>query len=500
MFFSFFNSSNNQTSEPTTFSDYADLDKIFANSGGKEAFYEFQSHLATINTQKQIDKVLSKPDLFTSKNSKQLARDGIPLSHLKSYLLKMFNVKDTNNYDMKANVVMKGFSVSDLDEFVPTFSNNLNFKEFFDQHYLNAAGQLALKEVLWLLNSDFSKIQFSPMIVHFCALTLLFLSKEETFLSVRSLINRSRCEENDSLIRWHFKFTIKDNQQLLAAVLETVKTFDSSSLDKMSSGQGEQAILDTVFVFFINNLTFPQLYCLYQVFLTEGIKALFRLSICLFSNGNTIKALKVKTPDKLKNEMFGYKLTRNNHKFGKVTELTEAKGSRNEFYLPELENKIATLSRKEIMAIWPRLPGKCRIYNLESVYLASEDGYGLENVIEKFKNCTASLYFFVVYLEDLTIVIFSSQKIELTDGFERPEEFSLFVIDQVVTEYKCDEVEKQILLVDKEQILIGCKDNSTTVRIDEKLNWFTIDNDNMFNLKLPSEKMKIGNLEVIAFL
>lgn len=226
--------------------------------------------------------VLSKKDLLTSKNAKNLCRNGIQFKHFKYVIFKMFKIGfSSEDYANKIKNVFKGRSFSEIEIKSPTFSTKL-LEERLPFHYLNEKGIQALKEVTWLLNAVLPKIEYCPMLLNIASLLLIFMPKEETYEVLRNIIESDQNPQEINKLRWHFRYTIDENYKLYLAI-------QTSLLDLAKEIQGKAKIIEEMGCplfdliqdmsenFFIEYVNFVGITRFLAFFLLEGAKGIYRL-------------------------------------------------------------------------------------------------------------------------------------------------------------------------------------------------------------------------------
>ena len=245
--------------------------------------------LETTSPESTIKHVMGKKKLLSSKNAKQLCRDGIPIKHIKQIVLKMFNVEySKEDYENKRKEVLKGREFSEMGDQVPTFCNK-SLEELLPFHYLNEKGLDALKEVLWLLNGVLPKVEYAPGIVGLCSILLLFLTKEETYELVRNVIETDMNPGDLSSIRWHFRYNMDDNIKLyisisLAIVELSKQEVKNKFLQIEKHGLRRiKLVQDIIDQFFLDYINFIGIIKLLPFFLLEGVKGIYRFVYGLIS-------------------------------------------------------------------------------------------------------------------------------------------------------------------------------------------------------------------------
>ena len=144
------------------FTSYLSLEKLEQKIPSYRYLNDELKRLEETSPESTIKHVMGKRKLLISKNAKQLCRDGIPIKHIRTILLKMFNVSfSKEDYENKRKEVLKGREFSEMGDQVPTFCDK-SLSEILPFHYLNDKGLEALKEVLWLLNGVLPKLEYAP--------------------------------------------------------------------------------------------------------------------------------------------------------------------------------------------------------------------------------------------------------------------------------------------------------------------------------------------------
>ena len=264
------------------FTSYLSLEKLEQKIPSYRYLNDELKRLEETSPESTIKHVMGKKKLLISKNAKQLCRDGIPIKHMRTILLKMFNVSfSKEDYENKKKEVLKGREFSDMGDQVPTFCDK-SLSEILPFHYLNDQGLEALKEVLWLLNGVLPKMEYSPGIVGLSSILLLFLSKEETYELVRNLIEADLNPGEITNIRWHFRYTMDDNIKLYISVAlaiveiskqEIVQQFQLIEKHGLRRIKLVQEMADKFLIDYIN---FIGIIKFLPFFLYEGAKGIYR--------------------------------------------------------------------------------------------------------------------------------------------------------------------------------------------------------------------------------
>ena len=290
-----------------SFTQYLDVDKLEAKIPNFRYLNNELQKLDSTTSQSTYQHVMSKKKLLLSKNAKQLCRDGIPVKYMRQVLVRMFNVYySQEDYDNKREEVLKGRQFSEMGDQVPTFCDK-TLDEVLPSHYLNEEGIKALKEVLWLLSGVLPKMEHCPSLVPISSFLLLFLSKEETYELLRNIIEADINPGDLSSIRWHFRYTLKDNIRLYLSIVNSIMDISKQNVItqfNLIENYGLpkiKLIQDMADKLFLDYINFIGILKFVPFFLYEGVKGIYRfaygiISICPF------KILKEKTQEEQESE------------------------------------------------------------------------------------------------------------------------------------------------------------------------------------------------------
>ena len=277
----------------SSFTPYFDIEKLEKKIPNYRYLNDELKNIEQVTPQNTYNHVMSKKTLLASKNAKQLCRDGIPLKYVKPVLIKMFNINFTKqDYDNKRAEVLKGRQFSEMGDEFPTFCDK-SLEEIIPFTYLNEDGLKALKEILWLLNGVLPKIEYCPCLVSISSFLLIFLSKEETYELVRNLIEADLNPGDLANIRWHFRYSLKENIRLYLSIVNSIlenskqavvnqfKLIENYGLPKI------KLIQDMADHFFLDYINFIGALKFLPFFLYEGVKGIYRyayglIAICPF--------------------------------------------------------------------------------------------------------------------------------------------------------------------------------------------------------------------------
>jgi len=228
---------------------------------------------------------------------------------------------------------------------------------------------------------------------------LLFLSKEETYEVLRTIIETDQNEMELNRLRWHFRYTILDNIQMDSNIKTCIielsnYTQQFKQLEKM--GFSLVLIIRDIFKqFFLDHVNFVGIIRILPFFLLEGIKGVYRiiyalLYFCSLSIESDQKNEKnnIKKEKKSKEELLALFKEKSN----KITDFVnlmdfalkwELKHTNNNYiyqvvpssikkntydinnliHIPSFEPESMFLSKENITKLWELLPVKLRICN-----------------------------------------------------------------------------------------------------------------------------------------
>ena len=264
------------------FTEYLDINKLEKKIPSYKYLNTELDKLEKTTTESTYKHVMSKKILLLSKNAKQLCRDGIPLKHFRQVLIKMFNVNySKEDIENKKLEVLKNLKFSDIGEQYPVFCDK-KLEGTIVYNYLNEKGIQALKEVLWLINGVYPKVEYCPALANFASFLLLFLSKEETYELLRNLMEADMNPGDMANIRWHFRYTLEENIRLYCSIVISIleiskqqvvnqfKSFETYGVPKI------KLVKDMSEKFFIDYFNFIGMFKFVPFFLYEGAKGIYR--------------------------------------------------------------------------------------------------------------------------------------------------------------------------------------------------------------------------------
>lgn len=520
-----------QSEEWFNYSAYISPNRIRANIPSFKYLIEKFNSLEEYCTEKVFLHVMSKPNLFESQNARALERNGVPPKYMREFLLKLFNIPEDLsdlNYRTTYGLAFKQFNPDDLGEFVPYFTGKMTLNESLPVHFLNDNGIIALKEILWMINTTIGNIEHSPLIIKIISILLLFCNNIETFEIISKIIELNYKVTETYMIRWHMRFNHSDNIKIVTSINDAVKELSHKSGKESFEHfisinfQPEKLYEDMCFNLYTNYLNFFGIIKLFPFFLIEGIKSVYRLSYAIIK---TIKPaiLKIKSPDqvipiiqketkaitdisKLFELSYTFGLTRYNNKydFQPLPDMEKFKFKRNSYYLPKMIGRSAIMKNKEIMHFWEQIPIDLRMRDCKLIYTTTKDGYSLSNILslnEKY-NYDNNIFFIIESDNDDVFGGIMSNMIRHTDNkFYRPLTSILFSIRPKLVLYSdIDENSDQVIFVDTQKFLFGNGKDGPAIIFDKDLSCCFSYAGGCFNnpvmVKDEKGEFKIKNLEI----
>ena len=448
-------------------------------------------------SEKVFNHVMSKPNLFESKNAKNLARAGVPPKYLHDFLLKLFNLSDItpNNYQSQYEYTFKNHDPKNLDDFIPLFTGFKTFKESLPIHYLNENGLLVVKEILWMINNTYANIEFSPIIIQLISLILLFCNKYETYEIMSKLLDQDYNIKETSKIRWRLRFNYNDNIKIITSITECLKEISTVSCKELYEHfykihfRPEQLYEDLCFGFFYKHFNFYGMIRLLPFFLLEGIKSVYRLIYAIEKvvkvelEAITQKDKIIKKTRELINSLeniqdlfdisYTFKLTRNNNKydFQKPPE-DKPINKRNQYYLPRVEGDGNLLTDWEIIHLWEILPYEFTILDMKLIFQGEKDGYNLKNILqlEEVYSKNSNILFLIETYEDEKFGFAMNYLTMHTDNkYIRPGTSMLFSIKPKMKLYLPNNDSDEILYIDTKTLIFGNGPNGPAIHLDDQL-------------------------------
>ena len=440
-----------------SFTEYFSQPQLDKTISSYKYLIEDLKKIEKVSSDSTYKHVMSKKNLFLSKNAKNICRSGIQYKHMRNIILKMFNIEfSPEDYSNKIKTVLKGRTFADVEAIVPTFSTK-TFEETLPFHYLNEKGISALKEIAWLLNDVIPKIEYCPTLLSLGSLLLLFLSKEETYEVLRMMIELDQTDTDLNKLRWHFRYSIIDNIQMdsniktciyeLSSNPQQFKNFEKMGLPLTS------IIRDIVKKFFLDYVSFAGIMRILPFFLLEGVKGIYRIiyAIVYYCNqgleedqkAGKIKILKdQKTREELM-EIFKEKSNKitdfvNLFDFATKWNLTHTNNNyilqvvppaiKNNVadidkmvHIPSFEPESSILSPEQITKLWEFLPQKLKLCDCILLFKKGEySNDDLNTIYQSFDDLDEKTILFVLIQTDKDEIFgfIMQQSIKLSDNVE----------------------------------------------------------------------------------
>ena len=478
--------------------DYINIDLIQDHLPSFEYFFNQCEQLEESCSEKVFNHVLSKPNLFESKNAKNLVRAGVPPKYLHDFLLKLFNLSDIteNNYKTQYEYTFKTHDPKNLDDFVPFFTGFKTFKESLPIHYLNEKGLLVVKEILWMINNTYANIEFSPIIIQLISIILVFCNKYETYEIMCKLLEQDYNLKETSKIRWRLRFNYDDNISIITSISECLREISTATCKELFESfqkihfRIEQLYEDLCFGFFYKHFNFYGMIRLLPFFLLEGVKSIYRLIYAIEKvlkeelETVTQRDKVIKRTRDLCNSLenisdlfeisYTFKLTRNNNKYD-FQEPPKDKpfiNKRNQFYLPKITGEGKILTDWETIHLWELLPFEFTILDMKLIFQGEIDGYNLKNIIslEEIYSKNSNILFLVETYEDEKFGFAMNHLTMHTDNkFLRPGTSMLISIKPKLKVYNPNTDSEEIIYIDSKSLIFGNGPNGPAIHLNADL-------------------------------
>ena len=440
-----------------SFTEYFSQPQLDKTISSYKYLIEDLKKIEKVSSDSTYKHVMSKKNLFLSKNAKNICRSGIQYKHMRNIILKMFNIEfSPEDYSNKLKTVLKGRTFAEVEAIVPTFSTK-TFEETLPFHYLNEKGISALKEIAWLLNDVIPKIEYCPTLLSLGSLLLLFLSKEETYEVLRMMIELDQTDTDLNKLRWHFRYTIIDNIQMdsniktciyeLSSNPQQFKNFEKMGLPLTS------IIRDIVKKFFLDYVNFAGIMRILPFFLLEGVKGIYRIIYAIVFNCNQSleedqKAGKIKIlKDQKKREelmkifkeksnkitdfvnLFDFatkwNLTHTNNNYILQVVPPAIKNNVADIdkmvHIPSFEPESSILSPEQITKLWEFLPQKLKLCDCILLFKKGEySNDDLNTIYQSFDDLDEKTILFILIQTDKDEIFgfIMQQSIKLSDNVE----------------------------------------------------------------------------------
>jgi len=469
-------------------SNYIDIDLVQDHLSSFKYLWNEIHDLETLCSEQLFKHAMSKPNLFESKNVRNIVRNGIPPKYMNQFLLKLFNISKNpetliNNYNKILLISLKGFKSEFLEDYVPFFSGLNKLNDSLPVHYLNKSGILALKEILWMLFNLYPQIEFCPLIIQILSLILVFCNKYEALEIMSCIICFNINYDKDELykIRWHFRLDYNENIKIITSISDCLKEVSYKSGKELYNHltsihfRPEKLYEDICFGFFYKYFNFFGMIKFLPFYLHEGIKSVYRL-IYAIEKLTKGELLLIKIPDKiiplcrdLINSLdnikdlfeisYSFNITRNNNKYLEQNDINindkRIINYKEQYILPDIENKSVILNEYQIIRLWENMPKSFKTKKAD-IFQFKPTQSNISEVIKTFKNENMK-FIFLIKTNTKEIFGFAFHcSINETDGkFLKLNKGFLFSIEPVIKIYNINSECSELLYIDKDQILIG---------------------------------------------
>ena len=478
--------------------DLIDIDLIQDHLPSFKYFYLQTATLEESCSEKVFNHVLSKPNLFQSKNAKNLVRSGVPPKYMHDFLLKLFDLSEINpkNFETKYEYTFKNHDSKNLDDFVPFFTGFKTFKESLPVHYLNQKGLLTVKEILWMINDTYANIEFSPIIIQLISFILVFCTKEETYEIMCKILEQDFNIKETGKIRWRLRFNYNDNIKMITSISECLKEISTNSGKevfehfKKIKFRPEQLYEDLCFGFFYKHFNFYGMVKLLPFFLLEGVKSFYRL---IYAIEKLLREEIKKIEDKDNiipkvreflnnleniNDLFEisytFNLTRNNNKydFQSPPQNKPFINQRNQYYLPKVIGEGNLLTDWELIHLWKILPFEFTILDMKLIYRGDRDGYDLKKILglDEIYPKQSNTLFLIETMNSEKFGFAMDHLIMHTDNkYLRPGVVVLFTIKPKMELFKPKIESEEILYFDTKNLIFGNGSDGPAIHLDQEL-------------------------------
>ena len=469
-------------------SNYIDIDLIQDHLSSFKYLWNEIHELELICSEELFNHAMSKPNLFESKNVRNIVRNGIPPKYMNQFILKLFNISKNdetlmNNYNKILAISLKGYKTEYLDDYVPFFSGLKKLNDTLPIHYLNKSGILALKEILWMLYNLYPQIEFCPLIIQVLSLILIFCNKYEALEIMSCIICYNINYDKNEIykIRWHFRLNHNDNIKIITSISECLKEVSYKSCGELYDHltkihfRPEKLYEDICFGFFYKYFNFFGMIRLLPFYLHDGIKSVYRL-IYAIEKLTKDELLGINIPDKIIGKCrelcnsldnikdlfeisYTFNITRNNNKFMEQNDIVNSdkniKNYKDQYILPDFENKSIILNEYQIIHLWENMPMSFKTKNA-TVTQFQPNKSSISDIINTFK-FEDMKYIFLIKTTTNEIFGFAFHgKISETCGkFIKLYNGFLLSLEPVIKIYNINSEYSDLLYIDQEQILVG---------------------------------------------
>lgn len=498
-----------------------DIQKIKRHLLTVKYFIETQYNLEYYFTEKEYNYLISLTDLLYNQRSKTMIRYGTPCKYIKGLLTSMFIDKEKiktesdirDLYKLRFLSVFKNRDPKNYGDFVPYMTNESKLENSLSYHMLNEEGVTNLKELCWLLQSVVPKIEFCPILIKVIALSLIFLSKEESFLCLKSIMINDYNMKDVYMLRFKFRFSFEENKKIVKAFIESfqssTKNIGREITDKFNKlcFDFEMLIEDMIFNFFFDYLNFTFLTVFFMCFMREGTKMFFRFIYAIFKSlksdiididnkDNVISTIKekcfqLKDINAFLKLAFSYKINHYNNKFNDIKIFEQFKNKINlNYYIPTIDGESNIINDEYIFKLWNIFPINYSTRDAKLIYSSDFFERNLSKIYEICSNsensCLNSLVLIETSNNEQFGLLMSTPFDNKRGTFYSPSYISLLSFKPELKIYERKKNEN-VLLCDEDKIIIGLDKIGPSLQIEKDL---------LIGFSYPSEVF--GNLQSLS--
>ena len=137
------------------------------------------------------------------KQWKLLIRQGIPNYLTREKILDLFDIDpNTYPYNRSWDEVFSGHIPKEFRRAIPTFWEKTEIKEIVGKLYIKDYIP-PIGRILWVVNQEYSWLQYAPLVVTVLSLLLIYLDEHEAFAVLTRMIQYSGHHNREANIRWH---------------------------------------------------------------------------------------------------------------------------------------------------------------------------------------------------------------------------------------------------------------------------------------------------------
>ena len=468
-------------------SNYIDIDLVQDHiSSFKYLWCECQN-LELICTEKLFNHAMTKPDLFESKNVRNIVRNGVPPKYMHRFILKLFNINKSddsliNNYKKILEISLKGYKTEYLENYFPLFTNQTKFEDVLPIHFLNKRGILALKEILWMIYHLYPQIEFCPLIIQLLSIILVFCNKYEALEIMSCIIcfNINYDKNEIYKIRWHFRLNYNDNIKIITSISECLREVSYKSgkelYNHLTNIHFRPEILyeDLCFGFFYKYFNFFGMIRLLPFYLHDGIKSVYRL-IYAIEKLTKDELLSIQNPDKIINRCrelcnsldnikdlfeisYTLNINRNNNKFSEQSD--SSLNNRNisykdQFCLPSVDKKSIIINEYQIIHLWEIFPIYFKANNAKITPFIPKQS-DITDIIKTFNNEELKFIFLIkTTMNEIFGFSFCGKFTETYGKFIKLNKGFLFTVEPEIKLYHNSSEQSEALYIDSDNILVG---------------------------------------------